>query len=239
MTVVAVAILDRDNWDANTDIIVVADPAHRRLTWVPRDLWCPRLGDRIGRAFAIGQGPALLAALGKLGLPCKGLICLRRSASEAALSAASVTVPVVERIDFWYPLHPTQPIEAGRKAIFFQPPEERLSGERLHQWIGARFMVNRPGSDLFRLRRQQVLLRALLESGFDFGRALTDASLLRVCGEDPIPILALIDTSWAMTTLDRVRGATINGKAVLLLEPRWWWAARRLFRFLAAPGRRA
>ncbi|WFP61834.1 MULTISPECIES: hypothetical protein [unclassified Mesorhizobium] len=39
VTAVVVAILDRDNWTANTDIIVVVDVARRRLTWVPRDLW--------------------------------------------------------------------------------------------------------------------------------------------------------------------------------------------------------
>ena len=178
MTSAVVAILDRDDWGANTDIIVVADAAARRLTWIPRDLWSPKSNDRVGRAFAIGGGSLLLAALGELGFPCDGLLCLRRSASEAVLAAVSVTVPVSEPLDFWYPLQPTAPIESGRKAISFRPPSEHLSGERVHQWIGARLMIDRSGSDLFRLRRQAVLLRVLLSQGFDFRRAIADPELL-------------------------------------------------------------
>ncbi|MBL8837599.1 MAG: LCP family protein, partial [Alphaproteobacteria bacterium] len=164
----AVAVLDRDDWRSNTDIIVAVDTRRRSLTWIPRDLWSPRHADRINRAFAIGGGPALLAGLRELGFPCRGLICLRRRASEAALEGVRVTVPVGERLDFWYPLHPTRPIEEGRKQISFAPPAEELTGERLHQWIGARMMVGRAGSDLFRIARQQTLLKAMLAAGVDF-----------------------------------------------------------------------
>ncbi|WP_027165626.1 hypothetical protein [Mesorhizobium sp. WSM3224] len=63
MAAVVVAIGDRDNWDANTDIIVVADVSRRRLTWVPRDLWSPLISDRVNAAFAIGGGRLLGATV--------------------------------------------------------------------------------------------------------------------------------------------------------------------------------
>ena len=56
MSAVVVAILDRDGWTANTDVIVIADASKRRLTWVPRDLWSPMINDRINAAFTHGGG---------------------------------------------------------------------------------------------------------------------------------------------------------------------------------------
>jgi hypothetical protein len=38
--------------------------------------------------------------------------------------------------DLW--LSPQRPIEEGKRRIVFKPPFEELSGERIHQWIGAR-----------------------------------------------------------------------------------------------------
>ena len=87
--------------------------------------------------------------------------CVTREATEAALADVSVTVPVPARMVFEYPLEPTARIEDGSKTITFEPPAERLSGERIHQWLGAR-----AGSDLHRITRQQFFLRRLLERGF-------------------------------------------------------------------------
>jgi hypothetical protein len=39
----------------NTDIVVVAEPERKLLRWIPRDLWCARLGDRINAAFRHGR----------------------------------------------------------------------------------------------------------------------------------------------------------------------------------------
>lgn len=168
---VCVAILDKDSWTSNTDVMEVADLRRGRLTWVPRDLWSERLGDRINTAFAAGQ---LLPTLAELGFRCNGSICFRRGATIAALADLEVKRP----LDFWYPLSPMQPIKAGRNKISFRPPLERLSGERLHQWIGARFAVEGPSSDLHRLARQGVLLRALIEQRADFSTVLADAELV-------------------------------------------------------------
>ena len=216
-TTVCVAIMDEDNWTSNTDIMVVADLRRRRLTWVPRDLWSDRLGDRINSAFAAGQ---LLPTLTELGFPCDGAICFRRGATIAALAGVEVDVPVKRPLDFWYPLSPLQPIEAGRKIISFRPPLERLSGERLHQWIGARYAVEGLSSDLHRLARQGVLLRALLEQKADFSTVLADAELVRIEGADPLPVLAQVDASWGLRVFSRVHDETI-GERMILRKSSW------------------
>lgn len=213
---VAVAILDRDNWNANTDVIVVADWNTRSLTWVPRDLWSPMAGDRINAAFSKGGGELLIAALEELGFRADSVLCLRRAASEAALAEADVVVPVDRPLDFWYPLEPNLPIEEGCKQISFRPPEERLSGERLHQWIGARLELDQGGSDIRRLRRQCVLLKVLLATNFNFRKALQDPKLFAVSGPDPIPLLTEVGVHWKMVVFDHVKNTVIDGKSVLL-----------------------
>lgn len=224
MTAVVVAILDRDNWEANTDIIVVADIDQRRLTWVPRDLWSPAIDDRINAAFALGGGELMLEALSALGFPAQAVVCLRRAASEGALADADVTVPVSKRLDFWYPLTPTSMLQDGRIKVSFRPPRERLTGVRLHQWIGARTMVNGRGSDFNRMRRQIVFLRALIDQGFDFRRALEDPDLVRITGPDPLPLLASVRSGWTMRVHDWLDDATIDGKMVLVpRKPQPWW----------------
>ncbi|MGT2468238.1 hypothetical protein ACVOMV_31020 [Mesorhizobium atlanticum] len=77
-----------------------------------------------------------------MGFAAQSAVCLRRGATEAALTGASVGVPIHEPLDFWYPLTPTSRLEDGRRQVSFRPPDETLSGERLHQWIGARTMVD-------------------------------------------------------------------------------------------------
>jgi len=207
-----VAIMDEDNWTSNTDVLVVADARRQLLTWVPRDLWSDRLGNRINAAFAAGQ---LLPTLSELGFPCDGLLCLRRGATVAALAGVSVEVPVSRPLDFWYPLAPMRPIEEGRKLVSFRPPAERLSGERLHQWVGARSAVTGASSDLHRLARQGVLLRALLRQGADFSALLTNPDLIAIEGADPLPVLSQVTADWRMRVFDRLRPETIGNRMVL------------------------
>ncbi len=214
---VCVAIMDEDNWTSRTDILVVVDAARRRLTWIPRDLYAPGIDNRINRAFARGQ---LQPALAELGFPCDGFLCLRRGATIAALANVEVEVPVERPLDFWYPLEPLRPIEEGRKQVSFRPPSERLSGERLHQWIGARYGVNRETSDLDRLRRQTVLLRALLARHADFTAVLADAGLYRIEGNDPLPVLVQVTAGWDMRVFDRVHSE--RKRSMLLLVKSTW-----------------
>lgn len=234
MTSVVVAILDRDDWGANTDIVVVADGDRRRLTWVPRDLWSPLLNDRINAAFRQGGGARLIEALSQLDFPCDSVLCLRRAATEAALAGIDVTVPVERSLAFWYPLRATEPIEHGRKLVEFRAPVERLQGERIHQWIGARYGADGDGSDLMRLERQRTLLLALLRQGVDFGQLLQDTDLVRIFGPDPRATLAKVDETWTMRVFTDVRPETIDGKLVLVRAN----ALQRLFHRLRLSVRR-
>ncbi|MBA2545255.1 MAG: hypothetical protein H0V15_00120 [Solirubrobacterales bacterium] len=221
------SIMDRAEWGACTDNIVVADPSHRTLVWVPRDLWCERFGDRINRVFAHERHRGLIRSLVDQGIGVEHSLCVRREALERALAGLSITVPVSERLEFWYPLEPTRPIEEGRTLIAFEPPEERLAGERIHQWLGARYERygrrepdGRRGpllviGDYGRMRRQQVLLRRLLEDGFEFASVLADQHLVSASGPEAIDDLAHVDRGWRFSLLEDVRKAVRDDKMVL------------------------
>jgi anionic cell wall polymer biosynthesis LytR-Cps2A-Psr (LCP) family protein len=217
-----VSIMDRSQWDANTDNIVVADPDRRALTWVPRDLWCERFRDRINTAFARRGHPGLINALMDLGIAADHSLCLRREALERALDRLSVTVPISERLEFWYPLHPTQPIEDGRTVVTFEPPEERLAGERIHQWLGARYERDDRGkpllfkADFGRMRRQQVLVRSLLESGFDFASVLEDPELVSASGAEAVTELSQVEPGWRFSLVEDVSSTVHDGMMVLV-----------------------
>jgi hypothetical protein len=213
-----VSVMDRDGWDARTDNIVVADPERRLLLWVPRDLWCESLRNRINTAFARGGHDGLLSGLEDLGLDARHSLCVRREAIELALADVAVTVPVMEAVDFWYPLSPTEPIEEGRKLVRFDPPAETLSGERIHQWLGARLRPDRASSDLERIERQQVFVRTLLDDGFDFGRVLARSQLVSASSEAAVQELEQVTSEWSFETLGPVAPETIDGMMVLVLR---------------------
>jgi hypothetical protein len=211
----AIGVMDRASFGENTDVLVVVDPAIERLLWVPRDLWCEGVGDRINRAFALGGHSLLVAALAEHGLKVANSVCLGRAAVEAGLADVTVEVPVGERLEFWYPLAPQQPIEQGRKRVVFEPPAETLSGERIHQWIGARYRVGTAGSDFERIRRQQELVVALLSKGFDFRAFIADGLPTRISSPKAIEEIARVRPAWRFETLSDLEPVRIDGKAVL------------------------
>jgi hypothetical protein len=218
-----VSIMDRAEWDANTDNIVVADPDRSTLTWVPRDLWSERFRNRINTAFARQGHSGLIDALMDQGIAADHSLCLRREAPERALDGFSVTVPVSERLEFWYPLHPTQPIEEGRTMVTFEPPEARLAGERIHQWLGARYERaddRKPllfKADFARIRRQQVLVRRLLEDGFDFASVLEDPELVSASGPEAAAELSRVDSSWRFSLVEDVI-STVQDEMMVLVR---------------------
>ena len=216
-----VTVMDREGWSANTDVVVLVDPARQRLLWVPRDVWCRRLGDRVNSAFKRGGHQALIAALAELGLRADHSVCLARSAVTDALRDVRVSVPVARPLTLRYPLTPEEPIEQGEQLVHFVPPAETLDGERIHQWIGARFELGRPSSDLDRIGRQQVLVRALLAQGFDFSRALSNPGSVSSSGQGALEELREVRPGWRFRTLPRLRPVTSDGKAVLVHHP-WW-----------------
>lgn len=215
-----VGIMDREGWRSRTDIVVIIDPGLRRLLWVPRDLYSPCIGDRINTAFKFGGHRALLAALAEHSLAADHSICLQRSALERALSGISVEVPIESDLSFEYPLSPSAPIESGRKTVRFAPPSEELSGERIHQWIGARYPspgFERFGGDLERCRRQQVLLSSLLRAGL---RYRPEAGEISCSSRAALDEAAMVDASWGFETMAGLEEVEIAGALVLVPRER-------------------
>ncbi len=208
--------MDRSSWTARTDNIVVVDAEQQTLTWVPRDLWSPMLGNRINIAYQQGGHAMLLAALVEQGQAVDEGLCLLRDAVGNALRNVSVRVPVEERLRLWYPMEPEREIEDGRKLVEFNPPSEVLSGERIHQWLGARYAVDRSGTDFTRIRRQQVFVRQLIEDGFDFTRALADPALISMTSDGAPEELRQVRADWRHAVIDDVVPEKIDGKAVLV-----------------------
>jgi anionic cell wall polymer biosynthesis LytR-Cps2A-Psr (LCP) family protein len=206
-----VGIMDRAGFDANTDNLVLVDPQREQLLWIPRDVWCVTLGDRINAAFRTGGHDLLTTAIREHGLEVNHSLLLSRTATESALAEVSVMVPVPARMTFAYPLTPTACIEDGSKEIVFEPPAVVLRGERVHQWIGAR-----SGSDLHRIERQKIFVRRLLEQRFNFQRSLADPTLFKCSGQEALADLSSIRASWRFDTLGPTEPATIDGKQVLL-----------------------
>lgn len=206
-----VGVMDRAGFEANTDNLVLADPDRARLLWVPRDLWCDTVADRINAAYAMGGHDLLVRALRDHGLEATHSVVLSRTATEAALARVLVVVPVPGRMVFTYPLAPTARIEEGSKQVTFEPPAQLLKGERVHQWIGAR-----GGSDLHRIERQKVLVRRLLEQGFAWHTCLADASAFRCSAPGALDELRVVGSTWAFETFGPVEPALIDGKQVLV-----------------------
>ncbi len=235
----AVTIMDRGGFDQCTDNIVVVQPARARLLWVPRDVWADAIGDRINAAFRIGGHRALLGALDGLGIEAHHSVCVPRGAVERALADVAVTVAVSEHLRFWYPLTPTTPIEQARKPVDFEPPSETLRGERVHQWLGARYPRDSDvrGTDLARIERQQVFVRALLRDGFDFAAVFGDPDEPLLSDAAALDDLRAVRARWRFVTTDQVTDRTLDdGRQVLDLRdpepkpPRWRRGLARVWR---------
>ena len=209
------AIMDRDEFGANTDVLVVADSAREALLWVPRDLWCEVIHTRVNRAFAHGGHDRLAAALAEHGIEVQHSICVLPAAVRAGFEGVTVTMPVRERLDFWYPVEPDLPIEEGRKRISFEPPVASLRGERIDQWIGARYHLDGRQSDLERIGRQQELLAVLLGTGIDFTRFLEPGHAVRISGADALDELAQVRWSWNFETMSALEETRIEAQWVL------------------------
>lgn len=211
-----VVIMDRPGFGENTDVIVVVDPGREALTWVPRDLWSERLGDRVSHAYAHGGHEALADSLDEHGIAVQRTLCVGREAVEAGVEDLTVLMPVRERMEFWYPLTPTSDIKQGRKRIAFEPPIEKLSGERLHQWLGARRRIDRPGDDRGRIERQQQIVAVALGDSVDFRRFLRRPEALLGADPEALGELAQVRPPWRFETFGPLLPERIDGKLVLV-----------------------
>jgi hypothetical protein len=212
----AVGIMDDTSFMGNTDVLAVADPDRKLILSIPRDLWCASIGDRVNAAYARGGHELLAAALGEHGVVIDRSLCLLPAAVEAGFEDLEVEVPVRSFLALWYPRERGLPIEEGRRLVVFEPPAERLLGERLHEWIGARYARVGSGSDLARIERQQELLRALLRDGADFGPFLSRPDAVAVSSPAALEELAAVTAAWRLATLPGTRPARIDGKDVLV-----------------------
>lgn len=210
-----IAVMDRAGFDANTDNLVLVVPEDERLLWIPRDLWCHELGNRINSAYRLGGEARLRSALREHNLEPTHVLVLSRSATEAACAEVAVIVPVPARMEFDYPLTPTSRIEDGRRRIAFDPPAVMLRKERVHQWIGAR-----GGSDLHRIERQKVLVRRLLDTRFSFARALADPTAYRWSSDAAVDELARVSSAWRFETMGPLEPIVINAMQVLVPQTR-------------------
>jgi hypothetical protein len=210
--------MDRESWTARTDNIVVVDPRRRRLLWIPRDLWSDAVQDRINEAYGRGGHELLQSALRELGVAVEGSVVLLRSAVEHALSNLRITVPLDRPRRYWYPLEPQLRLQDGAKLVVFEPPQEMLAGERIHQWIGARKSADTPPPrlpDFDRIERQQILVRRVLEEGLDFSGALRDPARVAVSDPSALEPLGMVRADWSFRTYDSVEPVTLGGKMVL------------------------
>jgi anionic cell wall polymer biosynthesis LytR-Cps2A-Psr (LCP) family protein len=225
-----VSIMDRDGWLDRTDNIVRLEPKREELEWIPRDLWSDAVGDRVNTAFRSGGHRMLMDALAEHGRPVDASVCFRRSALERHLERLSLTVPVTRPLDFWYPSAPTERLQDGRKLVSFRPPQERLAGERIHQWLGARTPVGRGRGlpDLARIERQKIFVQRLLEERFRFSKLLEDPALVSFENRPrALAELSQVQPSWQFRTFDGVHIAEVDGKLVLVTD------RTRVFRYLA------
>ena len=214
-----IALIDHDEAGYRTDVLVVADRRRKRLLWVPRDLWSFRHQERVNSAYSGGGFDELFDVLAELGVPVDEGIVLPRSSTGQLLSGLRVTVPVDRPLEFRYPDGPVR-IEVREKIVRFEPPAEVLEGERIHQWIGARYGVarSRDTGDLARLARQRTFVAALLEQGCDLARALGSVPADRTSNRAGAE-LRRVNRRWELAWYHTVAATRINDAEVLLPTP--------------------
>jgi len=212
--------MDASGFHGRTDVNVVIDPVARSCIWVPRDLWSPCTAERINVAFKKGSHALVRAALKEHGLAVDHSLCFSRVAIERCLEHVRVTVPVPVRMEFDYPLRPGAPIEEGSKRIEFTPPEEHLSRERIHQWIGARSAPEGQwrGGDLDRIDRQKTFVRCILEQNADLSPVFNDPALYDCTNLDfVVDELEQVTPEWSLRMFyPMLCRRVVDGKDVLV-----------------------
>jgi len=214
-----ILVMDENNFSGRTDVMVIVDPAGKSCVWVPRDLWSPLISERINAVFKRGRHALIFWALKEHKLFFDHSLCFSRNAVERCLEGVRITVPVTSRLEFIYPLHSTAPIEEGSRRIVFNPPAECLSGERIHQWIGARStpLGQWRGGDLNRIERQMIFVQSLLEQGADVS-AVFDKTGQYSCTNLSFVVneLKQITPEWTFDTFMPLCVAKIDGKDVFV-----------------------
>jgi anionic cell wall polymer biosynthesis LytR-Cps2A-Psr (LCP) family protein len=213
--------MDRNTWTANTDIIIFVEPSKKTLTWIPRDVYIKDMDNRINAAYRLGRDELLFKSLKSINYDVSYNLCIQPDAIEDIFNQIeTVTVPVEYDRKFKYPLHRHQPIEKGHKIVEFNSPFEDLSGDRIHEWIGARYAVDKKSSyssDLDRILRQQILVRVILKSKKENIKSFKIANM-RGLNDEILEVLKTIDTTWKLTRIRNLEDAYINKKSVFIIK---------------------
>jgi hypothetical protein len=198
--------MDRNYWLARTDVVVICDSAKKLIYWLPRDLYCARIKNRLNTAYAKGKDTLVMECLNDIGITVKYCVCiLPHLINENIINIGEINISIPITRNFYYPLHRQAPIEKGKRLITFTAPNEILAGERIHEYIGARYLADkvpqqdnhipRPYfSDFDRIRRQQKLLKTLLKNKYNF--LYKDEENIRGINAEVIEILSNIDQYW-------------------------------------------
>jgi len=110
-------------------------------------------------------------------------------------------------------------LQDGRKLVQFDPPEETLEGERIHQWLGARRSADTlppKFPDMDRIERQQTFIRRLLQEGFDFSKLLDDLALVRLSDAGALGPVSAVRVDWELHTFSQFEPETRDGKMILI-----------------------
>ncbi len=222
MTSFVIAVMDRNGWTERTDVIIVVNTTNKTIEWIPRDMYVDLIENRLNTAYKMGGSDYLIKCLEEINIHVDYCLCLLPSFIEKVFKIIdSIKVPVKNNLLFKYPLHRHQPIEDGERLVEFKAPYEILSGDRFHEWIGARFEINPIKSsypDFNRSRRQQLLLNEILKKKdiFDF-TSLIHSKDANGMNDEIIEILRNIDESWTLVEIkeSQYMPAIINGMSVL------------------------
>lgn len=224
---VCILVMDRDSWFARTDVIIICNPDKKLLYWLPRDLYCTRICNRLNTAYQKGQDTLVIECLNDVGIAIKHCICiLPILINENIMKIGEINIPIGQTRRYFYPLHRHKPIEEGKRLITFTAPNEILTGDRIHEYIGARYAADdhfKPSikipshyPDFDRIRRQQNLLKHLLITKYVFHYA--DEKNIRGVNESVIQILKMLDDSWQIETISETQYTlcVINKMSVLV-----------------------
>lgn len=221
--------MDRDSWSARTDIVVIVDMDKKTITWVPRDVYVECIQNRINTAYAKGGADLLKEALISLGFNIDVVICVLPEAVNTYIqSIDSIQIRLHERLEFKYPLHRHTPIEEGSKRIIFDKMPD-LSGDRIHEWIGARYSPNELyATDLFRIVRQMHLVQKLIAHNKYVTYSTENSKGLT---EEFYRILCKVDSSFTFHCYDLMKSEIIRKMDVFTPAPRSYEYRRMMERY--------
>jgi hypothetical protein len=218
---VCILIMDRNSWKARTDVIIICNPVKKNIYWLPRDLYCKRISNRLNTAYHKGKDTLVIECLKDLGINVKYCICiLPNLINENIIRLGEITVPIAITRHFYYPLHRHTNIEDGKRLIKFTAPNEILAGDRIHEYIGARYaadsqLISKHFPDFDRIRRQQNLLKQLLLKKCIFH--YEDEKNIQGIKDSVIQILRSVDESWKIETISEndYKTCLIKGMSVV------------------------